>query len=265
MGSQLDYILISARRKSCIQQCKPLWGPSIHRDRHGFKNDHALVKCTWKWRLRFKKTKPVKDVSCLYEKKYNSSGNLVENPKLRKFNEAVSDKLLELQYSKQADTTAQMYNKLCKATAFAVSTVLPNRIKVLGSARKVTSTTKALFKKRRDMRGNKEQYEQLQQEIVRSSLADYQAWVSGLADEMQTANAYGNTREVHRIVKKNAAAPELPPTNLSKDKDGKLLSSANYVAQEWMKFLENKFAATPAESKRPDIHARATKYQGRTR
>ena len=27
-------------------------GPSIHRSRWGIKEDHALVSCTWKWRLR---------------------------------------------------------------------------------------------------------------------------------------------------------------------------------------------------------------------
>lgn len=69
------------------------------------------------------------------------------------------------------------------------------------------------------MRGNKEQYEQLQQEIVRSSLADYQAWVSGLADEMQTANAYGNTREVHRIVKKKCSSTGTP-THQPKQRQG---------------------------------------------
>jgi hypothetical protein len=46
-GKQLDYILVSARRKSCVKQCRPRWGPSKHRDLHGHKNDHALLECVW--------------------------------------------------------------------------------------------------------------------------------------------------------------------------------------------------------------------------
>ena len=77
-----------------------------------------------------------------------------------------------------------MYDKLCKAVAFAVTTVLPNRTRTLGTARKVSEKNKGLFDKRRDMQGAKGQYEQVQREIVSSSLADYQYWVSGLVVEM---------------------------------------------------------------------------------
>ena len=66
VGRQLDYALVSTRWISCVTHCKPRWGPSIHRSIHGEKNDHALVECTWSWRVRVVKSKPVKDFSCLY-------------------------------------------------------------------------------------------------------------------------------------------------------------------------------------------------------
>ena len=47
VGRQLDYVLVSSRWKSCVVSCKPKWGPSIHRDLHGERNDHALVECRW--------------------------------------------------------------------------------------------------------------------------------------------------------------------------------------------------------------------------
>ena len=42
-GKQLDYVMVSARRVSCVTQCRPRWGPSKHRDLYGHKNDHALI------------------------------------------------------------------------------------------------------------------------------------------------------------------------------------------------------------------------------
>ena len=44
IGKQLDYILVSTRWKSCIKSCKPRWGPAMHRDLHGERNDHALLE-----------------------------------------------------------------------------------------------------------------------------------------------------------------------------------------------------------------------------
>ena len=253
VGSQLDYILVSARRKSCVQQCRPHWGPSIHRDLHGFKNDHALVKCTWKWRLRIRKKKPAKDFSCLYVQETDEHGNSIENLKLCAFNNAVTAKLHELNYSKEQDTTTQMHAKLCEAVTFAVNTVLPTRTKTLGTTRKVSAKTKDLFNKRRDMQGNKDQYAQVQKEIVASSLDDYQKWVRELVDEMETANAYGDTRKIYQTVKQIEAKPERPPANLRKDKNGKLLSNADEVATAWTTFLQRKFAATAAEQGRPEM------------
>ena len=60
VGKQLDYILVSTRWKSCIRSCRTRWGPSMHRDLHGEKNDHALLECVWNWRIRTEKHAHVK-------------------------------------------------------------------------------------------------------------------------------------------------------------------------------------------------------------
>ena len=52
VGRQLDYVLVSTRWKSSVTSCRPKWGPAMHRDLHGHKNDHALVECVWRWRMR---------------------------------------------------------------------------------------------------------------------------------------------------------------------------------------------------------------------
>ena len=71
VGRQLDYILVSTRWKSCVHSSCPKWGPAMHRDLHGEKNDHALVECRWKWRIRTVKTQPSKDFNCLYEQQFD--------------------------------------------------------------------------------------------------------------------------------------------------------------------------------------------------
>ena len=55
IGKQLDYIMVSSRWKSCVRSCAPKWGPSMHRNIHGQKGDHALLACTWQWRMRTEK------------------------------------------------------------------------------------------------------------------------------------------------------------------------------------------------------------------
>ena len=65
LGKQLDYILVSSRWQSCVRSCEPKWGPSMHRNIHGHKGDHALLACTWNWRIRTEKQQPTKDFSAL--------------------------------------------------------------------------------------------------------------------------------------------------------------------------------------------------------
>ena len=76
IGKQLDYALISNRWKSCVKNCRPRWGPAMHRDRHGHKNDHALVECTWRWRLKSHKKIWTKDFNPLYVKRPTSTATL---------------------------------------------------------------------------------------------------------------------------------------------------------------------------------------------
>ena len=61
---QIDYIFVSSRWRSSAINCKVKWGPSIRRNKMG-PADHALIECTWKWRVR-KLVKPAKtDFSAL--------------------------------------------------------------------------------------------------------------------------------------------------------------------------------------------------------
>ena len=158
IGRQLDYVLVSTRWRSCVLSSKPKWGPAIHRDLHGEKNDHALVECLWKWRIRTVKPQPAKDFEPLYAQKYSATGKLLPNEAKIAFEEAIKAKLLELDYDEVDDDPAAMYDKICTAIHHAIDTTLPDRAKRSNIRRKVSDRTKRLFDQRQLLRGkgNKE-------------------------------------------------------------------------------------------------------------
>ena len=250
IGKQLDYILVSTRWKSCVRKCEPKWGPSMHRNVHGQKGDHALLACTWKWRLRTEKKKPVKDFSCLGQGP-DESGQ--QPTTLRDFDVAVQSKLEQLSYDAETDNATDMYDKMCEAIHFAVETVLPTVTKTNGVHRKVSARTKALFEKRTEMTGTKAQYAQVQKQIKESSMQDFKDWVSEWADTMQAANSVGDTHKVYEGVKALRGKREAPQCNLSTNAQGAPLDDAVAIAEAWESFLKNKFAATDKERQRPDM------------
>ena len=73
------------------------------------------------------------------------------------------------------------------------------------------------------------------------------------ADDISNAESLGDTRKVYKGVNALAQKQSRPPTNLTVDKNGKALKSAEEVAAVWHRFLTNKFAATVAEQGRPEM------------
>ena len=53
-----------------MTQCLVRWTPSIHRDRHGEKNDHVLVESLWTWRIKTVKKPPAKDIQAMIKDTY---------------------------------------------------------------------------------------------------------------------------------------------------------------------------------------------------
>ena len=103
VGRQLDYILVSTRWKTCVMNCRSRWGPAMHRDLHGERNDHALVECTWRWRIRQITRTPSKDFACLYRESTDEEGRTIPNEKLQQFERAIEVKLEELDFDADVD------------------------------------------------------------------------------------------------------------------------------------------------------------------
>ena len=255
VGKQLDYILVSTRWKSCIQNCRTRWAPSIHRDLHGEKNDHALLECVWKWRIRNVKTRARKDFSCLYTQERDAHDNPKKTVCMLKFEATVESKLTELGYDAINDSTSTMYEKICTAIHSAMEVHLPTRRRGTCIRRRVSERTKALFKHRSALckTDTQEQFAQVQKQIKDSSLADYTEWVQEWATEIGNAESIGDTRAIYKGVKALARKQDKPPTNLTTDSSGNMLKCAEDVAATWHQFLQAKFAATAAERARPQL------------
>ena len=150
VGKQLDYVMVSARRVSCVTQCRPKWGPSKHRDLHGHKNDHALVECTWRWRLKTVRSQSVKDYDYLYEQKIDDNGNPIKDEILQAFEDELEHNLGDLDYS-MYDSATDMYRKFCTAVVHAVKIILSTIKKRKGIRRKISDKIKSLFDQRKNM------------------------------------------------------------------------------------------------------------------
>ena len=241
---QIDHILVSNRWRSSVTSCRPRWGPSVHRSISGKRSDHSLLECSWKWRMRTIKSAPVPDFSVLQG---GSTPDARRTKYVQRFDQAVQDKLKELEYS-VADTAAATYDKLCKAIEDAATSILPKKRRKKGIKRKVSKRTRVLYDER-VARADSPTYDrkQHQKKIQNAGMQDFRDWVEECAGALNDANGHGDTKAVYDLVKQMEGRPGKPAKNLSVDKDGNLLKDAKAVANRWFEFLSDKFSATENE------------------
>ena len=177
----------------------------------------------------------------------------MENATLAAFDDKVREKMIELRFDHDADSTTLMYAKMQEAISYAVDSVLPECVKQGGVKREVSERTKALYDERVELKGKgtKQQYDDVQSRIKRSSLQDFETWVSHCAQGISAAEARGDTKGVYKGVKVLAQKNDRPSPNLTTNHQGQTLGCAEDTAQEWHRFLSGKFAATKAERQRP--------------
>ena len=208
-----------------IQNCRTRWGPSIHRDLHGENNDHALLECVWKWRIRNVKTRTRKDFSCLYTQKRDTHGNPKKTVCMQKFEATVESKLTELNYNAMNDSTSTMYEKICTAIHSAMETHLPTRRRGTSVRRRVSERTKALFKHRSALckTATQEQFAQVQKQSKKAaSPTTRNGCKSGQLRSAMHAESIGDTRGIYKGVKALARKQDKPPTNLTTDSAGNM-------------------------------------------
>ena len=288
---QIDYILVSRRWKSSVTNCKVDWEPSVHKSKWNTREDHALVACEWKWRIREVTLPSRTDYSGLRDGL--SVPGIENHTDADKFNEEFAKRWDSLALAEKSNsdlatldtdtveanvpiataTTAdsrtpvappsgevdelnRMFNNWQNAARATAKAVLP-KVQVSNTAkRSVSKRTKDLYKKKKAMnktRNSAEEFKKLQSNIRQSSLKDFKDWINLCVNDMEQAYRGGNIRKVFKIVNDISKKPKPPPQNIKTDDQGNLLGSATDTAKAWFKFLSNKFKATPAECQRPEM------------
>ena len=210
---QLDHILVSNRWRSSVTDCRPDWAPSIHRSISGKRSDHALLSCTWKWRIRMVRTEPVPDFSVLQAAATDKNGRQTLNPHAQAFQQAVTDNLKAAEFNTQG-STAEIYDKLCTAITKAAQDVLPKVKRKKGVRRKVSKATRDLYDEVeiKGERSTKERAE-LKEARRKAGLADFKTWVQGCANQLNHANGHGDTKAVCDLVKQMEVRQTRKATN----------------------------------------------------
>ena len=71
--------------------------------------------------------------------------------------------------------------------------------------------------------------------------------------KMEKANEVGDVQRVFKMVNHLTKKATPPPSNLTSDEHGNMLTSPNDIAAVWFRFLAAKFAATPREGTRAPL------------
>ena len=136
-----------------------------------------------------------------------------KNPNPNKRCKIVTKKLQELGHA-QADEADRFYDNMTTATQHhAIETVLPDTKRHDGVRRVVSEKTQSLCDEMTTMRDyTTDQCDELQKEIKKSGLQDFENWVATQGEMMEEANNKGDSKGVHRTVKCLTRKTEKPPT-----------------------------------------------------
>ena len=237
--SQIDYVAISKRWATSVQDCKVKWGISCLR--WGRHYDHGLIECRLKMRIRMLKSSPPKDYSIL---KSDPDINAA-------FNLAITTNLSEQNCNK--DDPTDSYANMCIAITKAANSALPAKKSPPIRRRQVSSRTKELYNQRKSNYEsmNKDERKSAQHAIVKSTRDDYQAYIDSILNDMETAERTGNTRMITKLRKSlsgNSSSPSVMP---SKDINGKSITSEKQLLESWNSFLSQKFAQPDSDLNLP--------------
>ena len=239
--TQIDFILVSSRWATSVNDSKVKWGPSFMR--WGRKYDHGLVNCLFASRLRTSKRPKHLDYS-----------SLKDSETRQHFEERVKASLSRETFNEE-DVSASLKNLRDTLTNAAAAT-LPVRKPMSLRKRSVSQRTKQLYHERAKCydRMTTEERKTANRALHDSCRNDYRDYISNIVRDIEVAERVGNIRKVSNLVNKLAkqSSSHVMP---SKDHDGKPITSSDQLLKSWNTFLEQKFATPECDQRR---HAEAT-------
>ena len=232
--SQIDLILVSSRWATSIRDSKTSWSLPI--SAYGRKYDHALVKVTYRTRLKCDNRSQRKNFA------------LLNTQEVAQKHESIIISSIE-KTPKPLDAASQ-WNRLATALHNAQSAIP----KLKSSTKKKWETslrTLALVEKRTQSWNQMSSDEQkvINKEISRSSRDDYRNYVGDLVEAIEDADKVGNASLVFRLAKQLSSTGRGNPfCQPAKDENGKPITSVDQQLELWAAFLERKFAPCTDET-----------------
>ena len=143
------------------------------------------------------------------------------------------------------DSPLDSLNNLQRVLSNAVDACVPPLKPTPFRKREVSVATRQLVEERRKNfhKHTPDAQKAAARAISNSSRNDYRAYIDGILDDMASAEAVGNTREVNRLVKTLGGKTNQPSPMPSKDLNGDPIVSAEQLLSDWNTFLCTKFAS----------------------
>ena len=256
--TKLDYFCVSNRWKSMVINARVQWGPSLHR--FGQKFDHGLLSATWRWKTKRGERPRRPDFKAMNDQSWRDFDSRLQI-KLQEDVTATSPRVASAdtvtircgQQKRKVD-----YNRITTCVQETMDEVVPEKERMKKHGRTVSKETKALFEERKrafaKRKPTKAQRKQWNDKITRSCRNDYRAWVSRCVEEIEKADAKGDTRTVFKATKtvsglNNSFASKQPTLNSA----GLQIHDSEELANVWKNFLAQKFSASCLERQRAEF------------
>jgi exonuclease III len=249
---QIDYILVSKRWASSIQDSKVEWRHSIHR--FGHKHDHGLIKATFRFRIRKKREPPlpIPDFSSLiapYGEPPPAAAIRFDNTML-----AITSHL------PPPVTTAVAYTRLADAIQAAATELppIPNtrRKKLsasLETAKLYEDRKRAINRLTRGSPAWRQTLKNYGRAIAHSHRRDKRNFTADIVNEIATADLKRDSKAVwqgvHKLSGKFQHKRSKQP---SKTATGTPITSTDELCKLWTEFSTSKFARTSTDSLKGD-------------
>ena len=253
---KLDYFLVSNRWRSCVSNSKACWAPSVHRFGRAF--DHSLLQVSWKWRVKKERLVPAKDFKAMTDEKWSELNEIIADNLLKhKESNTASHAECASQAESSPDSHLTRMNTCIQA---AIQTCVPSKKRLSDVKRETSERTRQIYEARAQKFSKiaeqggtvtKQLRKRWNRKIRDANLRDYNDWLDSMATKMEEADRRGDSETIFRIVKivsglMTTATSQAP----SVDSQGDLILDHQKLAAVWQDFLQGKFKATDAESKR---------------
>jgi len=236
--SQIDYILVSNRWLSGVQDSKVEWRHSLHRWGKGRKFDHGLVKIQFRFRIRKRQIQPSRPEHVSLSKAEN----------LELFEAVLPDPV-------EGTTVSEEYAHMVRGIHVASET-LPNVAPRPISGSKVSENTRELYRLREcEAQGVehksdawREVLHRFRKAIADSTKADKRARIQGIVDCISEAASKHNIKGVFAGLKQIGGSNRKGSSAQPTESKGIKFKSQTELLAAWREFNAEKFSRPPHDA-----------------